>query len=298
MQILFQMHIAWFETEMALESIRSVQAAIQHTSYPVKVKLCFNAQTYFDTPIEGSSEEMFKILLEDDFVKQAEIVWNKDTDEFYNVGDWRRECYDLENITIWGEADCLVPETYFAYIESIFKPILHTTTIHGLQYPFIVSTRQKEMWDDSWKPTEHEAFQIFTLDQVRAINNKFVTGEGLLTLEELNKFNQSFVNQQQIVASNYYKGDGALVCLSPNMPIPFIAPDLHMCGEDTYFYNYCRLMKVPLYNISHYLKGHNTGHPLKRMNHKKTDQQKAAFQDLDNRMRVVASESLTTLRNR
>ena len=151
------------------------------------------------------------------------------------------------------------------------------------------------MWDDSWKPVEHEAFQTFTLNQVRAINNKFVTGEGYLTLEELNKFNQSFADHHQVMLSNYYKGDGALVCLSPNMPTPFIAPDLHMCGEDTYFYNYCNIKKVPLYSIACYLKGHNTGHPLKRMNHRKTDEQKTAFQELDNRMRVVASKSLNEL---
>lgn len=290
MHILFQMHITWFETEMALETLKSVQAALQHTSYPVQIKLCFNAQTYYDTPLEGDAESMFGILLEDEFVKQAEISWKKDVDPFYNVGDWRRDCYDSENITIWGEADCLVPETYFAYIESIFK-------VNQLQYPFVVNTRQKKMWDDSWKPTEHEALQTFTLDQVRAIDNKFVTGEGFLNLEELNRFNQSFADQQQVVPTTYYKGDGALICLSPKMPVPFIDPKLHMCGEDTYFYNYCSIKKIPLYSIAYYLKGHNTGHPLKRVNHTKTEEQQRAFQELDNKMRIVANESLNQIMN-
>lgn len=288
MHILFQMHITWFETKMALETLKSVQDAIQYTSYPVKIKLCFNAQTYYDTPLEGAAVDMFDILLNDTFVHQAEITWKRDTDSFYNVGDWRRDCYDSENITIWGEADCLVPETYFAYIESIFKA-------NQLQYPFVVNTRQKKMWDDSWRPVEHEAFQIFSLDQVRAINSKFVTGEGLLTLQELNNFNQSFASLQQVILSGHYKGDGALVCLSPKMPTPFINPKLHMCGEDTYFYNYCALKQIPLYSITHYLKGHNTGHPLKRTNHTKTEEQRIAFQELDNRMRIVASESLNQI---
>jgi len=78
MYILFQMHITWFETKMALETLKSVQAAIQHTAYPVKIKLCFNAQTYYDTPLEGDAEGMFDILLEDRFVNQAEILWKKD----------------------------------------------------------------------------------------------------------------------------------------------------------------------------------------------------------------------------
>lgn len=290
MDIIYQMHIAWFETEMALETLKSVQAAIQHTAYPVKIKLCFNAQTYYDTPIEGSPEDMFNVFLKDDFVQQAEITWKRNTDNFYGVGDWRRDCYDSENITVWGEADCLVPETYFIYIESIFKS-------NQIAYPFVVNIRQKKMWDDSWKPVEHEAFQIFSIAQVRAINNKFVTGEGFLSLEELNNFNQSFADLQQIVPNTYYKGDGALVCLSPNMPTPFIDPKLHMCGEDTYFYNYCSIKKVPLYSIACYLKGHNTAHPLKRVNHTKSPEQQIAFQELDSRMRIVANESLNQILN-
>jgi hypothetical protein len=290
MYIVYQMHVAWFETEMALETLKSVEAAMKHTTYPVQIKLCFNAQTYYDTPINGTTEEMFDILLKDSLVQRAEIIWKKDTDDFYGVGDWRRDCYDPENITIWGESDCLVSETYFKYIENIFN-------IPQLQYPFIVNIRQKKMWDSSWTPVEHEALQIFTIEQVRSINNKFVTGEGILTIDELNKFNDSFSDMQQIVLSDYYKGDGALICLSPGMPTPFIDPKIHMCGEDTYFYNYCNIKKVPLYSIAYYLKGHNTSHTLKRVNHTKTTEQQIASQKLDNLMRSIANESLTRIFN-
>ena len=47
------MHVTWFETEMALETIQSVKEAIKYTNLPVKVKLCFNKQTRFDTPINN-----------------------------------------------------------------------------------------------------------------------------------------------------------------------------------------------------------------------------------------------------
>jgi len=287
MYILYQMHVTWFETEMALETIQSVNEAIKHTNLPVKVKLCFNKQTRFDTPINKSIDDMFIDLLQDELVKQSEITWKTDDDEFYNVGDWRRECYDPDNITIWGESDCLVPNTYFAYIESIFNS--------DIPFPYIVTIKQKKMWDESWVPTEHEAFQPFTIEQVRAINNKFVTGEGMLSYDELNAFNNSFQNVHGIKQSNYYKGDGALVCLSPKMPTPFIDPGLHMCGEDTYFFMYCQLKQIPLYTISYYLKGHNTGHPLKRTNHTRTSQQQLEFQSFDQSMRVVASNSFNRL---
>jgi len=287
MHILYQMHVAWFETEMALETLQSVEEAIKNTNLSVKVKLCFNKQTRFDTPINKSIDDMFISLLENDLVKQSEIIWKTDEDEFYNVGDWRRECYDSKNITIWGESDCLIPDTYFGYVESIFN----STT----DYPFIVTIKQKKMWDESWKSTEHEAFQSFTLDQTRAINNKFVTGEGYLSLEELNTFNNSFSDKHSVEISQYYKGDGALICLSPDMPTPFIDPKLHMCGEDTYFFNFCNIKKIPLYSISYYMKGHNTKHPLKRTNHLKSEEQKHQFNLFDEQMRIVAQNSLMKL---
>ena len=282
------MHVMWFETEMALESLRSVKLAQKNTSLNVKIKLCFNCQTYYDTPINGDSKSMFDILLSDDYIKNCEIIWKTNEDPFYNVGDWRRECYDENNITVWGEADCLVPETYFYYIENIFSN-------DHIKYPYVLSIKQKKMWDDSWKPTEHETLQKLTLDEVRALDNCFVTGEGSLSLDKLNNFNNSFNDKHEVILSNYYKGDGALVCLSPQMPRPFIANDIHMCGEDTYFYNFIQIKKVPLYNISYYLKGHNTGHLKKRMNHIRTSEQIEAFKNLDSRMRLVANEELSKI---
>jgi hypothetical protein len=281
------MHVTWFETEMALETMQSVKEAITYTNLPVKIKLCFNKQTKFDTPINKTIDDMFIELLEHDLVKQSEITWKTDDDEFYNVGDWRRDCYDANNITIWGESDCLVPTTYFGYIENIFTS--------NISYPFIVTIKQKKMWDESWGPTEHEAFQNFNLDQVRSINNKFVTGEGLLNLDELNTFNNAFSEFHDLKSIDYYKGDGALVCLSPNMPVPFISPKLHMCGEDTYFFNYCRIKQIPMYTIAYYMKGHNTAHPKKRTNHTRSQSQHHEFSLFDNNMRIVASTSLNEL---
>lgn len=287
MYILYQMHVSWFETEMAIETLNTLQKAITNTNLDVKVKLCFNTQTMYETPIEGTTKDMFNNLLEHDIVKSAEITWKTNDDEFYNVGDWRRDCYDTENITVWGECDCYIPITYFAYIESIFNQVT--------SYPFIITIKQKKMWDDSWTYTEHEVFQDLTLEQVRAINNKFVTGEGFLTEDELNLFNDAF--NQKVVLSDNYKGDGALVCLSPNMPTPFIPIGLHMCGEDTYFFNFCRIKKIQLYNISYYLKGHNTNHPLKRVNHTRTDKQKRLFQELDSNMRTLAYDNLKNIQH-
>ena len=83
--------------------------------------------------------------------------------------------------------------------------------------------------------------------------------------------------------------------MSPNMPTPFLDPELHMCGEDTYFFNYCNIKQIPLYNIAYYMKGHNTNHPLKRTNHSKSKEQKHQFEEFDKQMRIVAQNSLMKL---
>ena len=282
------MHVSWFETEMALETLESMLQAAEHTSLPVEVHLCFNAQTFLESPIEGEAVTSFDILLQHPKAEEWNIVWKNNKDGFYNVGDWRRDCYDNDNLTVWGESDCLVPVQYFAYIEHIHK------VLEG-RYPYIVTLQQKKMWDSSWTPTEHKALQNLTLEQVRAINNKFVTGEGFLSLEELNTFNTSFDSEITLKQSNYYKGDGALICLSPDMPHPFIAEGLHMCGEDTYFFNYCALKRVSLYTVDGLMKGHNTGHPKKRVNRQQSTEQKEQFRILDSQMRELAQKSLQQL---
>lgn len=282
------MHVSWFETEMALETLESAIEAAKHTSIPVEINLCLNTQTYLEEPTTGTTEEMFNCILSHPRSSEWKIVWKTDQDSFYNVGDWRRDCYDSKNLTVWGESDCLVPEIYFAYIESIYKQLPTTT-------PYIVTIQQKKMWDSSWTPTEHSALQNFSLDQVRAMNNKLVTGEGFLNLEELNTFNRAFQEQVKFTRTDYYKGDGALVYLSPGMTTPFIAEGLHMCGEDTYFFNYCSKQKVPMYVIEGLMKGHNTAHPKKRMNYSQKPIHKERFAELDRNMRLLAQTTLNTL---
>lgn len=288
MKIIYQMHISWFETEMALETLESVNKAVEYTTLPVEIKLCFNSQTFLEQPQQGTSEEMFRCLLEHPSYHEWDITWKTDNDPFYNVGDWRRDCYDKDNWTVWGESDCLVPETYFGVVEFAAYNLPFTS-------PFILTIQQKKMWDASWTPTEHTALQGLTIEQVRALSNKFVTGEGYLSLTELNNFNEAFADQSQIVETSYYKGDGALVCLSPNMPTPFIADGLHMCGEDTYFFGYCSKKQIKMYTVKNFMKGHNTGHPKKRLNREVTPEHVDRFKQLDTQMRTLAWNSLNTL---
>ena len=53
MKIIYQQHIAWFETEMALKTLHSVQKDIENTNLEVQIKLFFNCQTTFDILIRN-----------------------------------------------------------------------------------------------------------------------------------------------------------------------------------------------------------------------------------------------------
>mgnify|MGYP003122693994 FL=1 len=213
MKIIYQQHISWFETEMALESIESVYESIKYSSLPVELYFCFNTQTYLESPIEGTTKEMFDNLLSHPKFSEWKVTWKTDYDQFYNVGDWRRDCYTSDNFTVWGESDCLVPTPYLRYLELSFEQ---------LTPPFILTIQQKKMWDETWTPVEYTPLQSFTIEQVREASNKLVTGEGTMTLEELNNVNLQHLDKVKLRQSGYYKGDGALVCLSPNLPKDFL----------------------------------------------------------------------------
>jgi hypothetical protein len=43
------------------------------------------------------------------------------------------------------------------------------------------------------------------------------------------------------------------------------------------------------------MKGHNTKHPLKRVNHSKSEEQRQQFEEFDKQMRIVAQNSLMKL---
>jgi len=259
--ILYQIHIMWYESKMLYETLDSLKLAKDNSPVRVDIEVCINTQTYLEQPIVGTPEEMVKKFIDHEALRGANLTFKTDKDPFYNIGDWRREVYSNEHkYTVWGESDCLIPSDYFYILSEI-----------NLNTPHIVTLASRKMWDYSWQEVEHEKVAHIPIgetdeDRFQApipLNTGDVIDYG--TLEEVNNDRDI-----KIIKASRPKIDGALVSISSGINTPFIAPDMHFVREDTCFEQYCLHKNIPQYIVKTRMKGHNYKHPLKRTNTKAT----------------------------
>lgn len=275
----------WYEAAMLVETFDSIYAALRHASN-VKIKLCFNSQTYIETPIDSTALQMFDVIKDHPLMEIAEVIHKTNDDDFYNIADWRREEYDKNaKYTVWGESDTLIPDDMFYILENIQINEAHLLTFSS-----------RPMWDESWDIVTHTALQgnkpcrcdreheedcgeLLDWPNKRACDCNRSDGckencmevlsspwryKDYITQKQLNEFND--VDDIDIVKLNTYKIDGSLLCLSKNIPSPFIAPDMHFVREDTCAAMFFQLKQIPQYHVRNRLKGHNYWHPEKRTN--------------------------------
>lgn len=254
-KILYQHHIMWYESKMINETLDSLQYALHNSKLEVDLKFCLNSQTYLETPIEGTAEDMFKEFINHPILKRATIIYKTNKDSFYNIGDWRREVYDKKyKYTVWGESDCLIPNDFF-YILSEVK----------VQHPHIISFASRKMWDSTWDCVEHKDLMKYP----RSKENPFqapipYNSSDVISQNEIDEFNDR--SDIEIELNTNPKIDGSLLCISNGIDFQFIPDDMHFVRED-----YCaeivfKIKKIPQYIVKTRIKGHNYSHPLKRTN--------------------------------
>lgn len=260
--ILFQMHIMWYEAAMLNETFDSIYSALKYAT-DVKVKLCFNSQTYIENPIEGSPIEMFDVVKNHPLIQIAEITHKTNNDPFYNIADWRREQYDSNaNYTVWGESDTLIPHDIFYILENL-----------SINEPHILTFSSRPMWDNSWDIVTHKKLLGYSKpcqcgdnhkdDCIELLESPWKYKDYILQ-HELDSFNDD--EDIEIIKLNTHKIDGSLLCISKNIPSPFIAPEMHFVREDTCASIFFQAKQIPQYHITNRLKGHNYWHPQKRTN--------------------------------
>ena len=153
--ILFQMHHMWYESNMIDECWHSVLQALRSApDVDVKIKICFNYQTYIETPNVSSPRQLLEKWdshpLMQDFT--PELVLKTDKDPFYNIADWRREVYDPEaKYTVWGESDTIIPRDFFAILDKV-----------EIDQPHVLTFAGRPMWDNSWDVVTHEKLQGYS----------------------------------------------------------------------------------------------------------------------------------------
>jgi hypothetical protein len=243
----------WYESEMIEETLISISESLKYATIPVNIDVAINMQTYLETPINEIDYNKIPDLVKK-YLPNANISFLTNDIPFYNIGDWRREKYDSKaKYNIWLESDCLVTFNFFAILSLI-----------NIQTPHLLTFASRKMWDKSWESVEHPLVSLYHYDKNHDdIIEPYSCGH-YINQEQLNAINNT--QDLQITQIPILKIDGALVCLSNNLPTPFINENLHFCREDTYLQWFMQRNNIPQFHVVNILKGHNYNHPLKRTN--------------------------------
>jgi hypothetical protein len=248
----------WYESKMLIETLDSVDQAIQNSIIPVDLIVCLNAQTFIEKPDNVTPIEMFDEFINHPVLKNAIISYKTNDDEFYNIGDFRRDIYGPEydyKYIVWGESDCLVPEDYFFLLSNI-----------ELDHPHFISLATRKMWDSTWDNVEHPWIHKFPRNGPTTRPEKAPVPfncTDYISIDELNKFNSQF--DPILIKLDQLKIDGNMTALARNLPYPFLPLDLHFAREDYCLEMFFTKKNIPQYHISTRLKGHNQVHPTKRV---------------------------------
>lgn len=281
---LFCMHIMWYESEMINETLNSIQAALMLAQEPVDLVFCLNSQTYLEEPIEGAADEMFAAFTDHPLLSNARIYQKTMEDEFYNIGDFRRENRSDDGLTYWGESDCLVPKEYFRVCESFDKT--QTT-------PYVLSYASRKMWDSTWDVVVYEPHRKLALETMTPTWRY----DSVITQRFLDDFNHVSRMHHGLKIEPVFpsKIDGSLLCISKGVP-QLIPDNLHFARED-----FCAQLTLDTAGITQYvvktqIKGHNYAHPKKRLNTLNTrhdqqyrDKEKESMDVLNEWLKTVAS---------
>ena len=258
-KILYTLHVMWYESKMLNETLDSLNDAIKNSQETIDIHLCLNSQTFIEKPEEGIvPETMFDEFITHPVLENAVIVKKTDSDEFYNIGDWRRDIYGSEydyKYIVWGESDCLVPEDYFFLLNNI-----------NIDHPHFVSLATRKMWDSTWDDVEHVWIKPYPrngpAERPEQAPSPFNCTD-YISIEQLNEFNSKF--DPLLVKLDCLKIDGNMTALSKGLPYPFLPIDLHFAREDYCLEMFFAQKQIPQYHIATRLKGHNQVHPKKRI---------------------------------
>jgi len=258
-KILYTLHVMWYESKMLNETLDSLNNAIKNSQDQIDIHLCLNSQTFIEKPEDDIvPETMFDEFISHPVLENAIIIKKTDSDEFYNIGDWRRDIYGSEydyKYIVWGESDCLVPEDYFFLLNNI-----------DIDHPHFISLATRKMWDATWDDVEHVWIKPYPrngpAERPEQAPPPFNCTD-YISVDQLNDFNSKF--DPLLVKLDRLKIDGNMTALSKGLPYPFLPLDLHFAREDYCLEMFFTKKQIPQYHISTRLKGHNQVHPKKRI---------------------------------
>jgi hypothetical protein len=180
----------------------------------------------------------------------------KDDKHPYTIADYRRDfndkyCTEVD-VLMWGETDSLVPKQTFLILDN-----LHQTITQNGNSKYLAFFGTCKMWDDSWKPIEHNDFT----DKLHSDSRDDWWSVNYTTnIEEMNAINDKVDELDvRIVSPHKFNGCGLVISsevIKSGVNIPRSSFFIH---EDTAFMMMTNkvLGDIPQYVIKNIFLVHN-----------------------------------------
>tara|TARA_Y100000310_G_scaffold199726_1_gene199752 strand:- start:836 stop:1828 length:993 start_codon:yes stop_codon:yes gene_type:complete len=256
--------VQWYEVEIVEEYIASLEAAIEILEKPesVIVDICWNLSQSLEKidtdkislhEIETKFAEMTSRIKN---YTRVEETFYKDDKHPYTIADYRRDfndkyCTEVD-VLMWGETDSLVPKQTFLILDN-----LHQTITQNGNSKYLAFFGTCKMWDDSWKPIEHNDFT----DKLHSDSRDDWWSVNYTTnIEEMNAINDKVDELDvRIVSPHKFNGCGLVISsevIKSGVNIPRSSFFIH---EDTAFMMMTNkvLGDIPQYVIKNIFLVHN-----------------------------------------
>ena len=275
--------VQWYEIELVEEYLQSVKNAVDiiDNKENVIIDLYFNCSQALEKTdkeqitISQIKDKYFEILnklfgYDEDTNSLVGCDYNivsvidDNVEGLYTIANYRRDfnnqyCDKVE-VLMWGETDSLIPRQTFQILDSLHD------SIKGKTPKYVSFFATCKMWDDSWRPVEHNDFT----------DKPFVDGDTEnwwslrynMNIDEMNSFNDE-IEKLDVRVINQYKFNGCGLVISSDVVksgvnIPNSSFFIH---EDTAFMLQLQRLfggEIPQYVIKNVLLVHNRKHNKKR----------------------------------
>ena len=258
--------VQWYEVEIFDEYFQSLKIALQQIENKenVVIDICFNMSQSLEKIDESQMklQDIFKrfISYRTEVVKlhvpERNITYYQDDSKPYTIADYRREfndrCCEKVDVLMWGETDSLLPKQTFLILDN-----LHQTSAQNGNLKYLSFFGTCKMWDDSWKPIEHNDFTDKLHSDSR---DDWWSLNYTMNIEEMNEINDKVDELDvRIVSPHKFNGCGLVISsevIKAGVNIPRSAFFVH---EDTAFQIMTNkvLGDIPQYVIKNILLVHN-----------------------------------------
>ena len=281
--------IQWYEIELVGEYLQSVKNSLDNIKNKenIIIDLYFNCSQRLEkidtnkSSISNIKNKYNKLLMdifsydEDTFsIVGCDYKINnfieENKDGLYTIADYRRDFNDKYcekvDVLMWGETDSLIPKQTFEVLD-----LLHLNNTQNNINKYVAFFGTCKMWDDSWKPIEHNDFTdkpFYDSPDDFNPDEHWWSLRYNMNIDEMNKINDK-VEELDVRNVNPFKFNGCGLVISSDIVkagvnIPRSAFFIH---EDTAFM--FSLMKILGNEISQFvfkniLLVHNRKHFKKR----------------------------------